>query len=52
MPFPLDGSYGFCYGLLREATGGIIVAYMMYAYLDRLQAMMKELALRFRKASV
>jgi H+/Cl- antiporter ClcA len=51
MPFPLEGYYGFRYGLLREVTGGIIVAYVMYAYLDRLQAMMKELALRFRKPS-
>lgn len=48
MPFFLEGIYGFRYALLREATGGIIVAYAMYAYLDRLHAMMQELASRFR----
>lgn len=50
MPFPLEGYYGFRYSLLREATGGIIIAYVMYAYLDRLQEMMKELSLRLRRS--
>lgn len=52
MPFFLDGMYGFQYGLLREATGGIIVAYTMYAYLDRLQLLMTELHNRFRSSIV
>ncbi len=42
-PFPLDGWFGFRYGMLREATGGLIVAYAMYAYLDRLHEWMIEL---------
>lgn len=48
MPFFLDGYYGFRYDMLREASGGIIVAYAMYAYLDRLHGMMDELAVRIR----
>lgn len=51
MPFFLDGYYGFQYSMLREASGGIIVAYAMYAYLDRLHIMMDELALRIRSYS-
>lgn len=48
MPFFLDGYYGFRYDMLQEASGGMIVAYTMYAYLDRLQRLMEELASRFR----
>jgi hypothetical protein len=42
-PFPLDGWFGFRYSMLREATGGLIVAYAMYSYLDRLHDWMVEL---------
>lgn len=48
MPFFLDGVYGFKYSLLREAAGGLIVAYTMYSYLDKLKAMMVELGHRLR----
>jgi hypothetical protein len=46
MPFFLDGYYGFKYSILREAAGGIIVGYTMYAFLDKLKALMDELAKR------
>ena len=48
MPFFLDGYYGFKYYLLREAAGGLIVAYVMYAYLDKLKNLMVELGNRLR----
>ena len=48
MPFFLDGYYGFKYGMLREATGGLIIGYTMYAYLDKLKRLMKELSTRLR----
>jgi hypothetical protein len=48
MPFFLDGYYGFNYSLLREASGGIIIAYTMYAFLDKLIDLMQELAKRLR----
>lgn len=50
-PFPLDGWFGFRYGMLREATGGLIVAYAMYAYLDRLHDWMIELEERLMGSS-
>ena len=31
MPFFLDGVYGFKYNMLKEASGGIIIAYIMYS---------------------
>lgn len=46
MPFFLDGYYGFKYSILREAAGGIIVGYTMYAFLDKLKGLMDELAKR------
>ena len=48
MPFVLEGYYGFRYSLLKEATGGLIVGYVMYAYLDKLKGLMDELAKRIR----
>lgn len=47
MPFVLDGMFGFKYSLLREAAGGIIIGYTMYAFLDKLKKMMVELGGRF-----
>lgn len=49
MPFFLDGVYGFKYNMLKEASGGIIVAYIMYSYQDRLGDMLKELRKRITK---
>ncbi len=48
MPFFLDGYYGFQYSILREAAGGIIVGYTMYAFLDKLKSLMQELAKRLQ----
>ena len=48
MPFFLDGMYGFRYTILREAAGGMIFGYTMYAYLDHLKTMMVELGKRLR----
>lgn len=49
MPFILDGYYGFQYSMLREATGGLVIGYIMYAYLDKLKGLMDELSTRLRK---
>ena len=49
MPFFLDGVYGFKYNMLKEASGGIIIAYIMYSYQDRLGDMLKELRKRLTK---
>lgn len=49
MPFFLDGVYGFKYHMLKEASGGIIIAYIMYSYQDRLGDMLKELRTRITK---
>lgn len=49
MPFFLDGYYGFKYSLLREATGGLIIGYVMYSYLDKLKGLMQELSSRIYK---
>jgi hypothetical protein len=49
IPFFMEGLYGFHYELLREASGGIIVGYVMYAHLDKLKDLMQELAERFRR---
>jgi hypothetical protein len=46
MPFFLDGYYGFKYSILREAAGGIIIGYTMYAFLNKLKGLMDELAKR------
>jgi len=43
VPAVFDGFYGFNHLLLREATGGIVFAYTMYSFQDRLRAFMKEL---------
>ena len=48
MPFFLDGVYGSKYSLLREVTGGLIIGYTMYAYLDKLKGLMKELSTRLK----
>ena len=46
MPFFLDGYYGFKYSMLREATGGLIISYVLYAYLGKLKGLMQELSSR------
>lgn len=43
IPAVLDGLYGFNHLLLQEAAGGIVIAYTMFAYQDRLYHLMKEL---------
>lgn len=46
VPAVFDGFYGFNHLLLREAAGGIVFAYTMYSFQDRLLALMKELKQR------
>jgi hypothetical protein len=46
MPFPLDGMYNFKYKLLKEASGGVIISYILFTYQDKLKAMMIELQKR------
>ncbi len=46
IPFFLDGVYGFKYSLLKEASGGIIIGFIMYNYLDTLRALLQELKRR------
>ena len=49
MPFPLDGVYNFKYKLLKEASGGVIIGYILFIYQDKLQALMIELHKRITK---
>ena len=49
MPFPLDGIYNFKYKLLKEASGGVIISYILFTYQDKLKAMMIELQKRITK---
>ena len=49
MPFFLDSVYGFKYSLLRETSGGIIFAFILYTYLDKLQILLQELQYRIYK---
>lgn len=49
IPFFLDGMYGFKYSLLKELSGGIIIAFVMYNYLDKLKSLLNELKSRFHK---
>jgi 4-hydroxybenzoate polyprenyltransferase len=46
MPFFLDGVYGFNYSLLKEASGGIIIGFILYNYLDKLKLLLDELKRR------
>lgn len=46
IPFPLDKQYGFTYSLLKEASGGVIISYILFTYQDKLKAMMIELQKR------
>lgn len=43
IPAVFDGFYGFNHLLLREAAGGIVISYTMFAFQMRLLALMKEL---------
>lgn len=52
MPFPLDGVFNFKYKLLKEASGGIIIGYILFTYQDKLKAMMIELQKRITKQLV
>jgi hypothetical protein len=47
IPYPLDGSFGYEHSKLREVSGGIIVAYVMYTYQTKLLKKMVELKTRF-----
>jgi hypothetical protein len=49
IPFPLDKQYGFTYSLLKEASGGVIISYILFTYQDKLKAMMIELQKRITK---
>jgi len=50
MPFILDGMYGFRYSMLKEASGGVIIAYILFCYQDKLREMLLELRARITKA--
>jgi hypothetical protein len=50
MPFILDGMYGFHYSMLKETSGGIIIAYILFTYQNKLQAMLLELRSRITNA--
>jgi len=52
VPFPLDKQYGFTYSLLKEASGGVIISYILFTYQDKLKAMMIELQKRITKQLV
>lgn len=52
IPFPLDKQYGFTYSLLKEASGGVIISYILFTYQDKLKAMMIELQKRITKQLV
>jgi RsiW-degrading membrane proteinase PrsW (M82 family) len=49
MPFILDGVYGFHYSMLKEASGGIIIAYILFTYQKKLRAMLFELQSRITR---
>lgn len=48
MPFFLDGYFGFRHALLHDIASGMIVGYILYAYQDKLIAMLKELRIRYQ----
>lgn len=52
IPFLLDKQYGFTYSLLKEASGGVIISYILFTYQDKLKAMMIELQKRITKQLV
>lgn len=52
IPFPLDKQYGFTYSLLKEASGGVIISYILFTYQDKLKAIMIELQKRITKQLV
>jgi len=43
MPFILDGVYGFRYSMLKETSGGVIVAFILFSYQHKLRSMLTEL---------
>lgn len=45
-PAFLDGLYGFNHNRLQEASGGITMAYILYAYQDKLEMRLKEIKRR------
>ena len=49
IPFPLDGLFGFKYTMLKEASGGIIIAFITYNYLVNLKLLLSELKSRIDK---
>lgn len=49
MPFFLDGLYGFQLNRLDEASGGIVIAYVIFMYQDRLTALGNEFKKRIIK---
>lgn len=46
IPFFLDGMYGFNYSILKEVSGGIIVAYILFTTQTQLKQMVTELHTR------
>jgi hypothetical protein len=48
MPFFLDGLFGFRHALLHDMASGMIIGYILYAYQDKLIAMLKELRIRYQ----
>jgi hypothetical protein len=49
MPFFLDGLYGFQLNRLDEASGGIVIAYVLFMYQDRLENIGREFKKRIVK---
>lgn len=47
IPYLFDGSFGYEHYKLREVSGGIIIAYVMYTYQTKLLKKMVELKTRF-----
>jgi hypothetical protein len=46
IPYPFDHAFGYEHSKLREVSGGIIIAYVMYTYQTKLLKKMVELKRR------
>lgn len=46
IPFPLEGAFGYTHSRLKEATGGVIIAYIIFTYQTKLNAKLIELKKR------
>jgi len=46
IPFPLEGVFGYNHSRLKEAAGGVIIAYIIFTYQTKLNAKLVELKKR------